>query len=310
MESYDYEIEHRSNQAMQHVDALSRSFNTVLVIKETTLEENLAIKQAEDHYIADLKMKLEREEDKLFELQNGLIYRKEGERRLFYIPKAMESNIIQASHDKMSHVGNDKTSEIIKRSYWFPKMREKVKTYISNCLKCITYNPSSGKRQGFLHTLDKGDLPFYTMHIDHCEPLEKTKCGNRLISNRGSAFTSAAFKNFMEESNVENVLIAVGVPRANGQIERLNKDIIPMLAKVNENPAKWDEDTPARLLFGINQRGKIEDGLKRFLELGNPDRDLEVTRRNASTNIRKLQMYNTKCYNEKRKIPREFSQGD
>ncbi|GJQ73841.1 hypothetical protein Trydic_g18778 [Trypoxylus dichotomus] len=183
----------------------------------------------------------------------------------------------------MSHIGNDKTLKIIKRSYWFPKMREKVKTYISNCLKCITYNPSSGKRQGFLHTLDKGDLPFYTIHFDHCGPLEKIKCGNRyifaiidgftkfcklfpckttntnealkhlhkyfyyygkplrLISDRGSAFTSAAFKNFMEESNVEHVLIAVGMPRANGPIERLNRDIIPMLVKVTENPAKWDE---------------------------------------------------------------------
>ncbi|GJQ75561.1 hypothetical protein Trydic_g17643 [Trypoxylus dichotomus] len=119
------------------------------------------------------------ENEELFELQNGLIYRKEGERRLFYVPRAMESNIIRASHDEMSHVGNDKTLEIIKRSYWFPKMREKVKTYISNCLKCITYNTSSGKRQGFLHTLDKGDLPFYTIHIDHCGPLENTKCGNR-----------------------------------------------------------------------------------------------------------------------------------
>ncbi|GJQ73840.1 hypothetical protein Trydic_g18777 [Trypoxylus dichotomus] len=70
LESYDYEIEHRSNQAMQRVDALSRCLNTVLVLEETTLEENLAIKQSEDHHIADLKTKLEREEDKLFELQN------------------------------------------------------------------------------------------------------------------------------------------------------------------------------------------------------------------------------------------------
>ncbi|GJQ79265.1 hypothetical protein Trydic_g5508 [Trypoxylus dichotomus] len=70
------------------------------------------------------------------------------------------------------------------------------------------------------------------------------------------------------------------------------------------------KDTPARLLFGINQKIKIEDGLKRFLELDNSDRDLETTRRNASTNIRKLQTYNAKCYNEKRKIPREFIQDD
>ncbi|GJQ80858.1 hypothetical protein Trydic_g14119 [Trypoxylus dichotomus] len=229
----------------------------------------------------------------------------------------MDSNIIRASH-----VGNDESLETIKRSYWFPKMGEKMKTYISNCLKCITYNLSSGKRQGFLHTLDKGDLPFYTVQIDYCGRLGKTKCGNRyivaiidgftkccklfpckttntnealkhfhkyfyyyrktlrLISDRGSAFTFVAFKNFMEESDVENVLIAVGIPRVNGQIERLNKDIIHMLAKITENPAKWDEvlekveyainntvnrsikDTPTRLLFGINQRGKLEDCLK------------------------------------------------
>ncbi|KAK9711246.1 Integrase core domain [Popillia japonica] len=334
MQSYDYEIEHRSNKYMQHVDALSRCFNTVLVIEENSLEENLTIKQAEDPIIAELKRKLEHEENKLYELRNGLIYRKDGEGLLFYVPKAMEFNLLRASHDDMSHVGCDKTIEVIRRSYWFPNMRDKVKNYISSCLKCITYNPTT----------------------DHCGPIEKTKHNNkyifavidgctkfiklfackttntsevlkhlakyfrfygkpiRVISDRGAAFTSTSFKGYMTDQDIEHTLIAVGVPRVNGQIERLNRDIIPLLAKVTPSPERWDEilenveftlnntvhratkETPAKLLFGINQRGFIEDEMKLFLERDDTERDLEE--------------YNKKYYDGKRTTPRKYTTGD
>lgn len=45
----------------------------------------------------------------------------------------METNVIRSNHDELSHVGVDKCVEAIKQNYWFPKLREKVKDYISNC---------------------------------------------------------------------------------------------------------------------------------------------------------------------------------
>jgi hypothetical protein len=101
----------------------------------------------------------------LFELNNGLIYRKQGENLLFYVPKSMEYNIISDSHNVMGHQGIDKTMEYVKRVYWFPEIKEKVQNFIKNCLKCITYSPKSGKVEGKLHCPEKGDLPFHCIHV-------------------------------------------------------------------------------------------------------------------------------------------------
>lgn len=68
-----------------------------------------------------------------------------------------------------------------------------------------------------------------------------------------------------------HVLIAVDTSQANGQVERFNRDLTPMLAKLCESTDKWDDvmeetehamnnticrstgETPSRLLFGVDQ---------------------------------------------------------
>lgn len=64
-----------------------------------------------------------------------------------------------------------------------------MKNYIRNCLKCIEYSPPSGKSEGYLHSIPKGNLPFQTYHIDHYGPLEKTNKGHKYILSIVDAFT-------------------------------------------------------------------------------------------------------------------------
>jgi hypothetical protein len=56
---------------------------------------------------------------------------------LFYVPNEMEYNIIQTTHDKIGHLGINKTYDDIRSIYWFPVMKEKIQKYIDNCLRCI-----------------------------------------------------------------------------------------------------------------------------------------------------------------------------
>jgi len=66
---------------MQHVDALSRNTN-ILVI------ENLIICQAKDEKLKDIRKKLEKTEDTIFQIRNGVLYRKaNGGRLLFCVPE-------------------------------------------------------------------------------------------------------------------------------------------------------------------------------------------------------------------------------
>lgn len=100
LQSYDYEIEHRAGGRMAHVDALSRA-NSILILEENTFEKNLSIAQNCDPEIVRIKNKLFVEEDKNYELYNGLVYRKFKDRSkiLFHVPQAMEYKIIFNWHD-------------------------------------------------------------------------------------------------------------------------------------------------------------------------------------------------------------------
>lgn len=172
LQSYDYEVLHRAGSQMQHVDALSR-VTSIMVIDDNPLEFNLSVCQNEDLVIKELRANLEKTEDKYYEMRNGLVYRKDKNNLLFYVPTAMENIILRKYHDEMGHLGVEKTVSTIMYNYWFPNLRQKVEKYIRNCLKCLSYSPTSGRREGLLHSINKGNLPFDIVHIDHYGPVDK-----------------------------------------------------------------------------------------------------------------------------------------
>jgi len=186
-----------------------------------------------------------------------------------------------------------------------------------HCLKCISFSPISGKTEGYLHPIPKGNLPFETIHIDHFGPVDNrvslkkyvllvvdaffkfvrlfaTKTTNTketvccllqffqsynkpkvIISDRGTAFTSRDFEDFLKEQDIRHIKIAVGSPQANGQAERFNRIIAPCIAKLanNKENRQWYRilpeieyainntvnrstgKSPSQLIFGIEQRG-------------------------------------------------------
>lgn len=121
--------------------------------------------------------------------------------------------------------------------------------------------------------------------------------------------------------------MAVGTPRANGQIERFNRVITPMIAKLCDEPHKWDRvlsqveyainnticrstgETPSKLLFGVEQLGEINDKLKLVLD-ANTNRDLVSIRESASEKIQKSQKENEHYYNQKHKEAKHYKKGD
>ena len=82
--NYDYVLEHRSSERMHHVDALSRNYS-ILIITENSFERNLSIVQNLDPRIVEIKTKLQQAENKFFELNNVLVYRKGQGLDLCYI---------------------------------------------------------------------------------------------------------------------------------------------------------------------------------------------------------------------------------
>lgn len=60
-------------------------------------------------------------------------------------------------------------------NYWFKGMRSKIEKIIRNCISCILAEKKSGKQEGCLHPISKGESPLDTYHVDHLDPLPSTK---------------------------------------------------------------------------------------------------------------------------------------
>jgi len=106
-------------------------------------------------------------------MRSGLVYRKKNSDLFFYVPEAMEKNVLFKYHDQMGHLGVEKTANAILQNYWFPNLTIKVKQHIAHYLTCIAYSPTSEKLEGTLHSIPKGNIPLDTLHIDHLGPIDK-----------------------------------------------------------------------------------------------------------------------------------------
>lgn len=73
----------------------------------------------------------------------------------------------------------------------------------------------------------------------------------RIISDRGSCYTSKNFKEFCMKFNMKHVLNATATPRANGQVERYNRTILNSITSSVEKEEEWDKCIP-RIQFGLN----------------------------------------------------------
>ncbi|GFW30350.1 transposon Tf2-6 polyprotein [Trichonephila clavipes] len=154
----------------------------------------------------------------------------------------------------------------------------------------------------------------------------------RIISDRGSAFTSKLFNDYCDEENIQHLQIATGVPRGNGQVERIHRTLIPVLTKLSlDDSTKWykyvdrlqrilnrtisrsTKWTPFELLVGIKMRNK-EDILIKDLLLEEMAKELleqrEFLRNDAKKNIESLQSENRKTYNRRRKKASLYKEGD
>ncbi|GFY56638.1 retrovirus-related Pol polyprotein from transposon 297 [Trichonephila inaurata madagascariensis] len=155
--------------------------------------------------------------------------------------------------------------------------------------------------------------------------IQKFTFGNPrfLITDRGTTFTSDEFHAYCSEQNISLHHITTGLPRANGQVECINRTIISVLSKMSEDdPTKWFKHvpslqevlnstfqrsintTPFELLFGTQINNKTDLGIQQLIDEQlqlefNENR--ELLRKAAKAQIIKVQNENKKSYNLRRK---------
>ncbi|GFV91362.1 transposon Tf2-9 polyprotein [Trichonephila clavipes] len=277
LQDYDYTILHRSGSQMAHVDALSR-IQVLTNQCNDSIVHRIKESQELDPHILSIKALLQKGPYDNYCIKNNILYKFIDGAEVLVIPDEMQHHFIKNAHDK-GHFSVKRTLEHIKNKYFIPQLQSKIEKYISNCVTCILKNKKSGKQEGFLHPLVKDDIPLNTYHIDHLGPLATSS-----------------------------------LPRANGQVERINRTIIPVLSKMSEDdPTKWFKHvpslqevlnstfqrsintTPFELLFGTQINNKTDLRIQQLIDEQlqlefNENR--ELLRKAAKTQILKVQNEN------------------
>lgn len=278
LEDYNYKLEHRLGKSMIHVDALSRNpLPTCLLIDESDdgLTARLQRAQIEDANIKRIIQFTVEGKTHGYSVRKGLLFKEiDGDIRLVVC-----SQIIKRAHER-GHFSVAKTEAIVKRDYYVQNLRAKNEKIIKNCIDCILAEKRAGRQEGFLSPIDKGEVPLDTYHVDHLGPLVSTKKSyrhilvvidgfskftwlfvtkstgtvevldrlkqqavirkRRIIPDRGTAFTANDFREYCKQENIQHVLTTTGIPRANGQVERVNRTLISLLTKLAApKPEEW-----------------------------------------------------------------------
>lgn len=227
--------------------------------------------------------------------------------------------IIKRAHEK-GHFAVAKTEAILNKEYWLPELRKKIEKIVRNCVDYIMADRKEGRQEGYLNATAKRTTPLNTYHIDHLGSLSSTKMryrhifvvvdgftkftwlyatrsttaemidrlkkqvtvfGNprRIVSD--GAFTAKEFKEYCQREEVEHVLTTTGIPRANGQVERVNRTLIPLISKLTApKMGEWYKYlsvaqqylnttfhrsigmTPFQVLFGTRPRFKDDPSMR------------------------------------------------
>ena len=80
-----------------------------------------------------------------------------------YVPnnKNIKEEILKEHHDSadVGHLGQHRMQELIKRTYWWPGLKEDVKKYVQECVKCQQNKVQHQKKAGKLHPLEIPEGP-------------------------------------------------------------------------------------------------------------------------------------------------------
>lgn len=277
LQEFDYQIEQRSGSKMKHVDALSR---VSCLMMEDSLRFRIKEAQLQDEWIKAVRKVLETNPYEDYYLKFDVLYKDPNkelivvpalmEQEIIRIPHRQGHFASRKTQDlvEKSFYIPDLKSKVDKA------VKNCVECIVSEAKKgnkegflnpidkadrpLVTYHldhvgPMEATHKQYNHILvvvdgfSKFVWLYPTKSTGSNEVIDRLKkqatlFGNpaRIITDRGTAFTSNSFKEYCESENIQHLLIATGVPRGNVQVERIHRIIVPILTKLCvEIPGNW-----------------------------------------------------------------------
>ena len=200
MQDYDFTLKHILEKTNTKTDILSRKdqVNTKEDNKDVQLLKDKLWQRKTIAEVAIMKENKTREESKILkeikrnttrenevvqalERRDGLTWEEDGvvymEGRI-YVPnnRKIKEEILKENHKSVDvgHPGQHRILELLKRTYWWPGLKEDVKRYVQGCFKCQQNKVQHQRKAGELHPLEIPQGPWQEISIDIIRPLPKS----------------------------------------------------------------------------------------------------------------------------------------
>jgi len=185
---------HHSSQLLQVVPSVASSSDTVsAVVIEPVVPYRI---NAVTTLLADIhqSMTTDREYQRLLKekksvlevahlhIEKSYLYYK---RTRLYVPAdvPLRTRILHECHDvpTSGHLGKDKTIELVKRRFYWPRMDIEIAQYVTGCDECQRNKPSQQARMGLLQPLPIPNRPWSQVSLDLITQLPRSKLGHDAI---------------------------------------------------------------------------------------------------------------------------------
>ena len=146
-----------------------------MIGKKTTTEEYDILREIQKSNMREKEViqALEKQ-DRLTWKENGVIYM-EGR---IYVPnnKKIREKILKENHDlvDIGHPGQHRMLELLKRTYWWPRLKKDIKKYVQGCFKCQQNKVQHQRKAEELYPLEIPQGPWQEISIDIIGPLPKS----------------------------------------------------------------------------------------------------------------------------------------
>lgn len=256
---------------MRNADALSRMY----YLHESTVWRQMKAAQSEDEEIQDIIRNLNETKYADYVIENELLCKKVDHDNLIVVPKLMQHGILRKIHDqghfsqqkmeklikRKSHIPqlHEKMRDVVQNCiqcilaerkggkaegmlHPIPKYDLPLDTWHMDHLGMSSTNKNYQLVLAIVDAFTKFVWIFPTKSTTAADTLGKLKIltnifdnPRRIITDKGTAFTAEIFQQHCPEERIELTYSTTGVPRGNGQVEKMNQTIIASLSKTNAN---------------------------------------------------------------------------
>ena len=114
----------------------------------------------------------------ILELREGLLYRG----NLLWAPEGIVQQILKSEHDTKvaGHMGQDKTIELVRRNFWWPKMNEQIIDFVRSCPECQKNKTARHQPYSLSSPLELPYAPWQTIAMDFVTELPVSEESDQL----------------------------------------------------------------------------------------------------------------------------------